>query len=370
MTCQKLAKQEAAAWMVAAKGLEDRYPQVFTYAETELLHAGKVQLSFVDSHRVAMCYVERCLTPEGRLAVHNAGYTPEAYQQNVDGMAMCGITSEIAISCNYRMTQQVISFDPTISGLFESDVGSKDSFLNDEGEPLPTELLARLPFETFVIVPNSGPVRSYLVHCVQGWDHGPGQLFLSAVARVEGPDGSIRQVPAAVMLEPGHNLSGAIQFTRDLFSRTRALETAEVEEQHRQVTAAILAQVLPYLLYLSAENREIDGDVASLPKVVTTKKGRRLFARESPNLLQAGIRIGAAIRAYREVEAVQQDASEATGSTVVPHLRKAHWHTYWTGPRHDPAKRHRILRFLPPIPVNVDRLSDLQAVVRPAKVAA
>lgn len=369
MTCQKLAKQEAAAWMTAAKGLEDRYPGVFAHAENEMLNAGKVQLSFVDAHSVAMAYVERCLSPEGLLAVHNAGCTPAAYRQNVDKMAMCSMTGEIAVSCNYRMTQQVVSFDPTISGLLEHVAGEKNSVLNDAGEPLPTELLARLPFDTFVIVPNAGIVRSYLVHCVQAGPYGPGELMLSVVARMEFQDGSIRQVPVAVMLEMGRNLSSAIQFTRDLFHQSMPLHSDETEEQHRQVTAAVLAQVLPYLLYLSAENRELDGDVSSLPKVVATKKGRRLFARESPNLLQAGVRIGAAIRAFQEQARVHDD-SAPTGSTVVPHLRKAHWHTFWTGPRHDPAKRHRILRFLPPIPVNVDRPSDLQAVVRPARIPA
>lgn len=369
MTCQKFAKQEAAAWMAAAKGLEETYHDVFIRAEDELLREGKVQLSYVDAHHVSLTYKDRCLTPEGRMAVHDAGYTAAVYEMHIDRLAMSAMTSQIAVSCNYRLSQQVISFDPTITALFDADHGSRQLLLSDSGEPLPTDLLMRLPFETFVVVPNGGPVRSYLVHCVQGWTHGPGQMFLNVVARMDTEDGSVRQVPVATMLERGHSLLSAIDLTLEWFKQSDVSASDEIEEHHRYITAAILAQVMPYLLYLSAENRELDGDISSVPAITTTKKGKRLLARAAPNLMEAGVRVGAAIRAHQEARPQVNADGEPNGSTVVPHLRKAHWHTFWTGPRNEPANRRRILRFLPPIPVNVDRPSDLQAVVRPATSA-
>lgn len=368
MTCQKLAKQEAAAWMVAAKGAEESYPGVFARAEEVLVRAGKVQLSYVDAHNVALGYLERCLSPAGRLAVHAAGYSEQAYQQNVDKYAFSAIVSQVAVSCNYRLSQQVVSFDPTISEVLEYGRGSKAALNSKDGEPLPTELLGRLPFETFVIVPNFGSVRSFLVNCIRGWTDAPGQLYLNVVARLEEADGSVRQIPAAAMLETGLSLAETIDFTLGLFRKAGLEDGEEVEDYHRQVSRAVLAQVLPYLLYLCAENREVDGDLAAEPKLVSTKKGKRLFARDAPNLMEAGVRIGAAIRSYRQSSA--SDIFAATGAGVVPHLRAAHWHTFWKGPRNEVAKRHRILHFLPPIPVNVERPGDLQPVVRPVQVAA
>jgi hypothetical protein len=355
--------------MAAAKGAELSYPGLFARAEVVLLQARKVQLSYVDAHRVAQAYLDKCLTPAGRLAVHTAGYTPEAYSQHVDKMAMSAMTSQIAVSCNYRMTQQVISFDPTVSELLEGDKGSKAALLSDSGEPLPTELLGRLPFETFVIVPNAGSVSSYLVNCIRGWGSSPGQMYLNVVARVLMDDGLVHQIPACAMLDEGRSLVDTIEFTLGLFQQTGVGEVAEVEDYHRQVTSTILASVMPYLLYLCAENREVDGDFDAAPKVAMTKKGERLFARQSPNVLTAGFRIGTAIRQYQGGDDAPVDGA-GSGIRHTPHLRKAHWHTFWKGPRLEPAKRQRILHFLPPIPVNVGKPGDLQGVIRPAMQAA
>jgi hypothetical protein len=35
-----------------------------------------------------------------------------------------------------------------------------------------------------------------------------------------------------------------------------------------------------------------------------------------------------------------------------PHIRRAHWHTFRRGPRD--GEQTRVIRWLPPIPVNVD----------------
>ena len=48
-----------------------------------------------------------------------------------------------------------------------------------------------------------------------------------------------------------------------------------------------------------------------------------------------------------------------------PHIRRAHWHTYWVGPMDEVyPKRKTILKWLPPIPVNVTDVEKLPVVVR------
>lgn len=41
-----------------------------------------------------------------------------------------------------------------------------------------------------------------------------------------------------------------------------------------------------------------------------------------------------------------------------PHYRRAHWHSFWTGPRGKPEEREIILKWLPPIPVGIAELDD------------
>jgi hypothetical protein len=64
-----------------------------------------------------------------------------------------------------------------------------------------------------------------------------------------------------------------------------------------------------------------------------------------------------------------KDTSEEAGRGpgVRPHIRRAHWHHYWIGPRAAPAEeRELVVRWLPPILVNVEEESEdgLSVVVR------
>lgn len=70
-----------------------------------------------------------------------------------------------------------------------------------------------------------------------------------------------------------------------------------------------------------------------------------------PDVWEVGTRIGAAIRRYRATEHVEH-APAGTHASPRPHIRRAHWHSFWTGPRD--GKRTVQVKWLPPIPVNVD----------------
>lgn len=369
MTCQKLAKQEAAVWMSAAKDVEVEYPGVFAHAESEMLKAGRPHLTDLQARNVAFHYIDKCLTPEGLAAVRAQGSSSTAYARYLDRASLARTVQRILFGCNYRLTQQVISFDPLVSEMLELDQGRKDELVSDEGDPLPTDLLSRLPFETFVVVPNFGDVTSFLVECNTREVEGLARLFLNIVARVPDHDtGSVRSVGASAILTPGLNLAETVLDAYKMMQRV-GQGTGAVSASDQQRTFSVIAHVLPYLLYLCAENRELDGDVEAQPQLSKTRKGTRIFARPAANLMQAGIRTGAAIRAAKEARADQGSVESGEGTPRVPHLRVAHWHLYWKGPRNDPSKQTRVLHFLPPIPVNVRKPGDLQAVVRPAGVA-
>jgi hypothetical protein len=369
LTCQKLAKQEAAVWMSGAKAIDVAYPGAFAHAEKEMLKAGKAQLTDLQARNVAFHYMDSCLSPEGMRAVRAQGFSSTAYAQHMDRLAFVHLVQQISFGCNYRLNQQVISFDPVVSEMLELDQGRKDELVSDDGAPLPTDLLSRLPFETFVVVPNYGDVLSFLVECIKRKIEGQDALFLNIIARVPDTDtGEVHQVPASSVLRPGLNLAETIMGTNRLLEERIGQSGRAVSPSEEQRTFSVLAHVLPYLLYLCAENRELDGDVDAQPQLTKTRKGPRVFARQTPNLMQAGIRIGSAIRDVRRARAEQDGSESGSGFGRLPHLRIAHWHMYWKGPRNDQSKRSRVLHFLPPIPVNVQKPGDLQPVVRPAGV--
>lgn len=116
------------------------------------------------------------------------------------------------------------------------------------------------------------------------------------------------------------------------------------------------------LLYLVSDKADIspEGDSTELRGQITSNEKRGLRNFQAPKIRQwdVGFRIGADIRAF---EARSTDSAEQTGAgtSMRPHVRRAHWHSFWTGPRDQPQLRTKRVRWLPPTPVNVNNSDDL-----------
>jgi len=108
--------------------------------------------------------------------------------------------------------------------------------------------------------------------------------------------------------------------------------------------------LISLLLYLCASNGEIEpveGRLPTKPKPKKTKKGVRLFPPNKPTTWDVGVRMGAAIRRARA--ATTSEDRGGTHASPRPHIRRAHWHTFWTGPRKDSEKRKPVLKWLSPM---------------------
>lgn len=130
--------------------------------------------------------------------------------------------------------------------------------------------------------------------------------------------------------------------------------------------------VIPYLqlvLYLCSTNREV---TERRQRGRKRSKGRpsRQGAPKEIREWEVGLRIGASIRTYRNQQAISElDSDEDDAPTEEgrqqrsprPHVRRAHWHSFWTGPRD--GDRKLVLRWLPPTPVNVTEAEQLPAVL-------
>ena len=106
-----------------------------------------------------------------------------------------------------------------------------------------------------------------------------------------------------------------------------------------------LSSMLQLLLYLCSE--EPDMPAVEHPSTRRTLSGG-VRSPESPRLWDVGVRIGAALRKAARPRA---------------HIRSAHWTTYWTGPR--TGRQTPILRWIPPLPINMDWKKPTPTVVHP-----
>lgn len=140
-------------------------------------------------------------------------------------------------------------------------------------------------------------------------------------------------------------------------------------ELHEQIRPMV-----SLLLYLCAVNAEIGTGTRGpiRPQPTKTKEGLRMFPADRPTTWDVGCRLGAALRhAKQPPEVPTEEAAPLTEQHEVDprispraHVRRAHWHTYWHGPREEPDKRTAKLHWLPPIAVNVESVESLPAVVR------
>lgn len=125
----------------------------------------------------------------------------------------------------------------------------------------------------------------------------------------------------------------------------------------------VASAMLSLLLYLCSEKPDIADWEPQKPHYKYLGKKRRWIACKQSQQWDVGLRLGAALRAAREKKDSDSE-SGAGGASVRPHVRRAHWHSFWVGKR---GEQKLSLRWLPPIPVKVNDGDDLPVVLHPVQ---
>lgn len=141
--------------------------------------------------------------------------------------------------------------------------------------------------------------------------------------------------------------------------------TADEYEELRNARP-LFASLLSIALYLCSINADIARREAPSDRNARKKGSRWRYVQQPqqppsrPVEWDVGVRIGAALR--QSVSRQSDEHGSGTGRHVRPHVRRAHWHSYWVGPRN--GDRRRELRWLPPIPVGIEDFDKLPATIR------
>jgi len=174
--------------------------------------------------------------------------------------------------------------------------------------------------------------------------------------------------PVVLLLQEGKTVYEArkawLDRSREIAERSGGSAQHIANLRSEGVIAADVDGLLNLVLYLCAENADLarqgQSDRPSRPTPAKTRRGERLFPPHEPRKREVGWRLGAALRSAQGGTEGDGGGGERHGPR--PHVRRAHWHTFLTGPR--TGEQKRILRWLPPIPVNVEGVDDLVPTVR------
>jgi hypothetical protein len=275
---------------------------------------------------------------------------------SIDQTRHVGILGALAA---WRVTQGIYRFDPTtFDALWETPVTGD----------IPTEVLFHLP-EWCVYIPTHDRnwrgdiLNGFFAHLEHDANDRRTELrFVLDMTKSQGDDlmvlplhlgqGGVAEGVAAMMREAA----------RYAPIRTEPLGAA-IEELSDDVSP--LVSLLLYLCSQAAEIRDGGGEkrIPARPKAVKTKKGMRLFPPDRPMAWEVGYRLGAALRRAWSAQAATSE-TPGTHASPRPHIRRAHWHSYWVGPRSVAESRSVVLKWLPPIPVNVQDADELTPTVR------
>jgi hypothetical protein len=273
-------------------------------------------------------------------------YTIVSADAGVDRLPshLLGDVSRLAALGAWRYTQGVYRFHPEIYGAL------KTTTLKGE---LPSEIFTRLPeWCVYIETPGmqlvGGAVFGFFIHLEH--DAKDGRMELRFLMDTE------QALFPYIMHLGAWTVEEAVQRTAREIQKHRGVVSKGLPSIPRQAHEAI-QPYLSLVVYLCSQEPEYKGGRApSLPRPKRTRKGWRLFPASHPRIWSVGHDTGEALsRARREGD--KPPSSQATGRTrPEPHIRRAHWHGFWTGPR-DGERRFEI-RWLPPIPVNIDLYPD------------
>lgn len=222
-------------------------------------------------------------------------------------------------------------------------------------EPLPVEMFERLPcWCAYIPTPNKHWIydKFYGFFVCLEYDLNTSTSELRFVMDIEsGP------LPIMVDLRLGEGIQDSVG---------RMLEQAaeyKMKSSEQEIIGGLrkwLGSMTALSLYLCSVNAEIVDSKSKKPapdQPTYPKRRERLFAPPSPHVWDVAYVIGAKLHKVEEQAAREYAArpgARGERGPVRPHMRRAHWHRWRTGKRNDESTWKLVVKWLPPIPINVN----------------
>lgn len=234
-----------------------------------------------------------------------------------------GEIAAFAALAAWRVTQGIYEIHPAVRAAVESTPL--------EGE-LPVDVLYRLPeWCPYVRTPGLrvGPwePHGFWAYLEADANHGHAELRIALDCEPT--------IQALLPIYLGGTLAeGVAAAEREARAQLARLGTPAFPVPSASEFAEVVRPLVALVLYLCAENAEVRDPAGRRerpenPRPQRTKGGLRLFPPPAPTTWEVGYRTGAAL----EAAGARDEEQGGTHASPRAHVRRAHWHHYWTGPR-------------------------------------
>jgi len=291
------------------KALLLKYPNLDR--ETESMLDAKVEMNWPD-----WCYLPMAAS----YAIVSRGAEMGIAQRF---MLSSGLPDLEAVSAviPWRLHKAVYRFDPDLT----AELAAQDT----RPDNIPAALLTRMPFPCVFIEHPPGVPDCEGVFYFLEWDHRyPEAMELRAHYLF--PDHSV--VHLFYQYADDHDgISALVQKNNEEIYRKYVSGSDMPQTSLTRWDACMenAARHLSLLVYLCSDEPDI-----SRTSDVPRPRGRgRIRTPKLPDIIDVGAYIGSVIRKSRALqkEPAASSSSDEPGAARRPHMRRAHWHLYWTG---------------------------------------
>ena len=328
-------KKEIYLPLLMLKKISEQYPKAWDQMEMFHSENGSPQLG---------SWPDWCYAPmSAALAVASEGYDLNKLPIDIR-MAMISVAQAIFAIAPWRLSKEVYVIDEDL----------KDLLFEQDGElDVPDEVLLQLPYPCFYVELPNTYYRADKIHgffVTLEYDVNNGDKELKPVFLTD--DGNIFSYSI-------HIGAKTIEESVDMLDK-QALENTNGDKELKRLvlramqdsaeTKIFLKQILQVILYILAQNAEI---TPNSEQSFITKRGKTVKDKYSEiRKWDVGIRVGAAIRQQKAKEqSRKKEYKESEHQSPRPHMRRGHWHHFWTGPKAQPEERKLILKWLSPMAI-------------------
>lgn len=257
----------------------------------------------------------------------------------------------------WRLSKEVFIIDKELEGMLYDQI--------QDDLDIPAEILLQLPFPCIYVQADDLTLgdhkyHGFFAHLENDIDTNDRELrllFLSANGTetmgfpIHIDEKNLEDNMQRVFSIMKHNTEGT--FLQDA-TRQFLDEWDDYSEQ-----IILLRKALQIVLYICSTNADISANEEQKNMVRRTKTTVIRDRYAEIRKWDTGIRVGNAVRRYRAKqqpgEQKKKPGENATHASPRPHIRRAHWHHYWTGKRDDQENRKLILKWNPPAYVGIEK---------------
>lgn len=278
---------------------------------------------------------------------------------------MIGPAAELAAIASWRQYKEAYRFSPEMQEILFSQ--AVDCVI-------PVEILKNLPFPCIYIELQETDeslqgLHGFFVHIEHDVKTNRKELRFLLLNY----DGTT--YPMAIHLIPGGTIKDGISAMiteadqQRINAKIQTIFDIGIMSKFKNDLVEAASKLMQLVLYICAENAEIEENPNQ--KKITKRTGYIKDKYREIRKWDVGIRTTKMIRSIRTSDKFVRytdidNLRTGKGTSKRPHVRRGHWHHFWTGPRNS-KERKLILRWIGPLQINMNKCEDAVVVIREIK---